>query len=216
MGVVLFDLDGVLTSRDTFGLLVRRRLVTSPWRLLLALPALALLPVAGDRPRLRAPVARSVVRVALAGESLTAVQSACRVLGAEFAATPAWLHREAVRRASEHLRRGDRVLVITATEEGLARTLLDSLGLEKVEVLASRLAPSRLGTRLSPHLYGAAKVEALLAAGIPPPWKAMYTDSVADFPVLREVERAVLVNPSRRLLTLACSLTGQVEVERWT
>lgn len=200
---VVFDLDGVITARDTFATLVTRRLVRAPWRLVLALPALPLMAATGARPQWRAPVSRYLVRVALLGSDVDGARDESRRLASEFARTPDWLCPAGLDAARRHLVAGDRVVVLTATEQTLARTLLDEVGLREAELLASELAPARGGVRMHPHTYGARKVEALRAAGVPRPWTVMYTDSWADSPVLAEVERVVLVAPSPRLLERA-------------
>jgi phosphatidylglycerophosphatase C len=194
--VVLFDLDGVLTSRDTFATLVARRLARQPWRLPLALPALPLLALGAAGPRLRGAVSRYLVRVAFLGVALRDGLRESRGLGAEFAARPAWLRAAALRTVREHLERGDRVLVVTATEGGLARALLDGVGLADVELVASRLVGAAAGLRLWPHNYGAAKLDGLLTAGVSAPWDAMYSDSAADLALLEQARSPVLVSPS--------------------
>lgn len=202
-GVVLFDLDGVLTRKDTFATLVTRRLRTSPWRLLLAVPALPLLALTVLWPRWRGPVSRYLVRIALLAASPESTRMVTTDLAREFVATPQWLNSPGLTAARRHLDSGDRVVVVTATEEQLARTLLDHLGLTAAEVIGSRVAPAALGAWLRPHNYGGAKYEALRARDVPRPWRVMYTDSWADAPVLRHVEQVVLVRPSPSLLRRA-------------
>jgi phosphatidylglycerophosphatase C len=197
--VVLFDLDGVLAHKDTFSVFTARRLRRRPWRLPLVVPALPVLALTGGCPALRGSTARYLVRVALLGADLQQVRRELVLLGGEFASTPQWLLAEGIERARQHLQRGDRVVVVTASEHGLARALLDAVGLEDAELVASKLSPKPLGLGLEPHNYGAAKVAALRAAGVAQPWAVMYTDSLADLPALRETERQVLVNPTSRL-----------------
>jgi phosphatidylglycerophosphatase C len=202
---VVFDLDGVITSRDTFATVVTRRLVRAPWRLVLALPALPLMAVTAGRPQWRGLVARYLVRVALLGSDLDRVGDEVSRLAAEFARTPDWLCPVGVEAARRHLAAGDRVVVLTATERTLARTLLDELGLGDAELLASGLVRAPGGVRMHPHNYGVRKLEALRAAGVPRPWTVMYTDSWADRPTLAEVQQVVLVRPTPRLLERARS-----------
>lgn len=210
---VVFDLDGVLTTRDTFATLVRRRLSRSPWRLVLALPALPVMAVTGSHPRLRGAVARYLVRVALLGERPEAARERTRELAREFARNPAWLCGPGVRAARGHLDAGDRVVVVTATERELARTLLDEVGLGAADVLASELSPALGGSRMAPHNYGPRKLETMEARGLPRPWAVMYTDSWADEAVAGAVDRVVLVNPSAKLVRRAHrSWPGRVDV----
>ncbi|WP_121256045.1 HAD family hydrolase [Nocardioides ferulae] len=212
-GAVVFDLDGVLTRRDTFATLVRRRLVHHPWRLALALPALPLMALTGTRPRWRAPVTRYLVRVALLGRDPDRVRQEARALAQEFARTPTWLCPAGLDAARRHVAAGDRVVVVTATEQTLARTLLVEVGLGEVELLASGLAPAPGGSRMRPHNFGHHKVRALRECGLPRPWTVMYTDSWSDSPVLAEVERIVLVDPTSTLLARARrTWPGRVEV----
>jgi phosphatidylglycerophosphatase C len=198
--VVLFDLDGVLTRRDTFETLVVRRLRTSRWRLAAAVPALPLLTLTARHPEWRGRVSRHLVRLALRGLSLDQARDLAIATGAEFARTPAWLNQELVERARGHLAEGDRVLVVTATEEHLARTLLDAVGLADVELVASGLARVAGGVGLRPHAYGRGKLRALRDRGVPLPWAVLYTDSLADEPVMRHVEEVVLIDPSPSLV----------------
>ncbi len=195
--VILFDLDGVLAREDTFSVFVRRQLRARAWRIPLAAPALPALAVTGELPTLRGLLARHVVRVALLGLSLEEATAALGALGREFAATPAWLYRDGIDCAREHLDEGHRVIVVTASERHLARALLDGAGLEGAELFASDLTQRRGGLELSPHNYGARKGQSLEAAGIERPWQRMYSDSVADLPTLRATQEQVLVNPSR-------------------
>lgn len=193
--VVLVDLDGVLTSRDTFETLVTRRLRASPCRVALAVPALPFSSVAALRPM----VARYLVRLALMGTTLEEAGALSAELGAEFARTPAWLHQGVAALVRHHLDAGDRVIVVTATETSLARTLLDGLGLGDAELVASQLSALRLGPGLRPHNHGPAKRRALARLGVPAPWSVLYTDSLADLPLMRDAQRVVLVGANDRL-----------------
>lgn len=201
--VVLFDLDGVLTRRDTFATLVSRRLRASPWRLAAALPAVPLLALTGRWPERRGPVARYLVRVALLGISPIEARRIGSELGAEFARTPEWINSTVVDLARQHVASGDRVVVVTATEEQLARTLLDGLHLTQVELLASGVATAPGGSGLRPHNYGRQKLRALVDLGIARPWALLYTDSLADGPVADQTERVVLVDADSTLLRRA-------------
>ncbi len=200
---VLFDLDGVITSRDTFATLVTRRLVRAPWRLALALPALPLMAATGARPQWRGPVSRYLVRVALLGTDPEGAREVGRRLAEEFARRPDWLCPAGLDAARRHLAVGDQVVVVTATEQTLARALLDELGLGRARLLASALTDAPGGSRMHPHNYGARKLETLRASAVPRPWTAMYTDSWADSPTLAEVDEVILVDPPPRLLERA-------------
>lgn len=213
--VVLFDLDGVLASRDTFATFVLRRFRRRPLKMLLALPVLPLLVATRRRPRLHGAINRHLVRVALLGDEVQEVRAEAAELGGEFARTATWILRPGVEQALNHLSRGDRVVVVTATERGLARSLLDGIGLTEVELVASELAQGRSGPRLQPHNYAGEKRRRLLAAGIAEPWEIVYSDSLSDEPLLIAARRRVLVNPSRTLLTRAQRRMSSVETATW-
>ena len=204
--VVLFDLDGVLTSKDTFATLVARRLRRSPWRLVGALPALPLMAATGRWPRWRGPFSRYLVRMALFGMTPEQARESTTDLGRDFARNPHWLNEDGIRAARRHVADGDRVVVVTATERSLARALLDELGLADVEVLASGLSGAPGGVRLRPHNYGSQKVSTLRANHVPEPWALLYTDSWADAPLMRSVDRVVLIGAGPGLLRRARKL----------
>lgn len=207
----LFDLDGVLTRRDTFATLVKRRLLAAPWRLALAAPALLPLGLTVRAPEFRAPISRYLVRVALLGLSPEQARTLSRALGREFAATAAWLNLELVERARRHLDHGDRVVVVTATERTLARELLDAVGLADAELLASELGAAPGGTGLRFHNYGRQKLRTL-SRRVPQPWSVLYSDSWADQAVMDHVDRVVLVTDSKRLLIRATRKWGSAVV----
>jgi phosphatidylglycerophosphatase C len=197
--VVLFDLDGVLTRRDTFSTLVVRRLRRSLWRVALAVPALPVLAATGRYPSVRGCASRYLVRVALAGMSLNAARDLSAELGREFARNHDWLRRDVMDAARDHDADGDRVVVVTATERNLAQALLDGVGLGGLELHASELGRTLTGPGLTRHNYGRRKRHTLTAAGVPQPWTVMYSDSWADHDLLDIVEEVVLVAPSDRL-----------------
>jgi phosphatidylglycerophosphatase C len=201
--VVLFDLDGVLTRRDTFTTLVTRRLRASPWRLMAAAPALPLLALTRRWPEGRAPLSRYLVRVALFGLSVERAEQIAVDLGAEFAANIEWLNPAVIDTARRHIAAGDDVVVVTATEHQLARTLLDALGLTGLRLVASEMRAVRGGVGLRPHNYGRRKLRGLQEHGVSRPWAVLYTDSLADAPVADRVSRVVLVDARADLLDKA-------------
>lgn len=210
--LVLFDLDGVLTRRDTFGGFVARRLTRSPLRLALALPLVPLLLV----PPARRQVVWLLVQLALAGMTTAEYRREAATHAARLAAAPRALHRAAIAAARRHLAAGARVIVVTASEEALARALLDRVGLAEAELVASRLR--RIGRRwwVECHNRGPVKPRQLAARGLAPPWEVAYSDAAVDFPMLAGARVAVLVNPSAALLARARrELPGDVRAVRW-
>lgn len=210
--VVLFDLDGVLTRRDTYAGFVTRRLVRGPLRFALALPLVPLLLV----PRTRRRAGSLLVHLSLVGLSVGRYRALAEGFGARLAVTPRAVHADCVAAMRRHLDDGARVVVVTACEETVARALLAGLGLDAVELVASRLRRDGRRWRVENHNLGEEKPRQLVARGIAPPWEVAYSDHAVDFPMLREARVAVLVNPSAALLARARrELPAEVRAVRW-
>ncbi len=189
---VLFDFDGVILRGDAFAEFVRARFRGARWRWVLAL--LLILPLLPAWPFTRRRITKTCVFVALAGLSEGRYRAAAQTFGGELARQPRRFHREALSCLRTHLANGDTVMVVTGCEETLVRSIFEALGLPGLPIVASRLAPGRLGMRVVLHNIGRRKVESLATAGVLPAWDVAYGDSVHDLPMLREAREAVLVN----------------------
>jgi phosphatidylglycerophosphatase C len=199
--VVLFDLDGVLVKGDSFALFMRCEGAVG-WRRAAGLGGLLAAAPLTLFPALRSRAIRLVVRAALVGISADELHRRTAAFGAALAKDPRRVLRDGVTQVREHLAAGDRVIVVTASEEKLARAFLDTLGLDGVELVASRLRPAV-------HNRGEAKVRQLAARGVGAPWQVAYSDSLTDLPMLRGARRAVLVNASPRTLSRARAALGE-------
>lgn len=212
--VVLFDFDGVLVRGDTFAMFIRERYARAWWRkvlvLLLAPALLLLLPFSQRR------VLRVLVRVGLLGLGSGRYQALAQAFANDLVHRPRQFLREGVRALRRHLAAGDRVVVVTGCEETLARGVLTGLGVDGVELLASRLRDGRLGMRSDRHNVGRRKVEALAAHGIDA-WQVAYSDSSQDLPMLAVAAEAVLVNASPKLCKRVEKALGRsvTRVEWW-
>lgn len=118
------------------------------------------------------------------------------------------VYREAQELIQHHREAGRRVLIISATPEGVVVPLGRYLGVD--EVIATRPkvdADGRYTGELDFHAYGPYKAEAIrsLAAreGIDLAASFAYSDSYTDRPMLETVGHPVAVNPDRQLLRLA-------------
>ncbi|WP_049622799.1 haloacid dehalogenase-like hydrolase [Frateuria defendens] len=188
---VLFDFDGVLIHGDAFGLFVRERYARSPLRKLLAalaLPWLLLRLLFG-----RWWLLRSLVHLALAGLDERRYARAAQAFAAALVRQPRRFNRDALQALRRHQAAGDRVIVVTGCEEVLVRGIFDELGLEGLEILASRLGPGWSGMRVRRHNFGPAKLRRLAEHGVDG-WALAYSDSVHDLPMLKAAGEAVLVN----------------------
>ena len=225
--VALFDLDGVLTRRDTFAGFVLMRLRRRPLRLALALPLVPFMLL----PATRRPAVTLAVKLALARLTVAAYRAEAAAFADALAASPRAIQRGCVAEARRHLDAGARVVFVTACEEAIARPLLDAVGLPEVELVASRLergggAAERAGGLLAGvrrrswhvvlHNLGEEKPRQLAARGIEPPWSVAYSDHAVDLPLLGGARVAVLVNPSAALEERARrELAAGVRTARW-
>ncbi len=104
----------------------------------------------------------------------------------------------AVARLHAHLAAGDRVVIVTGAEAGLARDLWRALGQPDVPVVGSSVRPAFGGFVGAEHTIGPRKLVALARSGIHPPFAAVYSDSFWDLPLLCETAHPVLVCPDAR------------------
>lgn len=215
--LVLFDLDGVVTTGDTMGVIVRQRLLAQSWRLILAAPAIAALRTTGRWPRCSRHPARLLVRLALLGLDVEQAHRHLAEVGARLGVTADFLHVDAVAAMRRHLDDGDLVVVITASVASMAQALLVAAKAPSVLVVGSDLADAVGGARLRPHAFSEGKLTALTRAGIPVASRRLYTDSLADLPLMLRSREPVLVNPSPRLARAAERALGRRPVcLRWS
>lgn len=196
--VILFDFDGVLVRGDSFSLFLRERARRQPWRATLLLALLPLAPLGAHR-RGRRLLVHLAIRMLLLGMRAERYQALADSHARVRALRRGCFIRDAVSALRRHLLRGDRVVVVTGCEEYLARALLESIGLDGIELVASRLREGRLGLAPEVHNVGREKLRQLAARGIDPPWACAYSDAGVDLPMLAVAESAVLVNPDEVL-----------------
>jgi phosphatidylglycerophosphatase C len=194
--VVLFDFDGVLIHGDTFGMFIRDRFAHAWWRKALVVLVspwlLVVLPFAWRR------AARVLIRIGLLGLGEARYRQAARDFAAVLVRRPRQFCRDGVRQLRMHLATGDRVLIVTGCEDTLVRAILEGLGVDGLDVLASRLRAGRLGMRPGWHNIGQRKVE-LLAQHDVAAWHVAYSDSQLDLPMLALASEPVLVNATPKL-----------------
>ena len=189
--VVLFDFDGVLFQGDSFRQFIQERYARSPVRKLLALTTLPWLLVAW--PISWRLAVRTLVHVGLLGVGERRYADEARAFAAALVRRPRQFYRDGLHALRRHQAAGDRVIVVTGCERAVVQGILDELGLEGLEVLASEFRPGLLGMRVKFHNVGRRKLERLTAHGVAT-WHLAYSDSLADIPMLKGAAEAVLVN----------------------
>jgi phosphatidylglycerophosphatase C len=189
--VVLFDFDGVLCQGDSYRQFMTERYARSPLRKLLAvamLPWLALVwPISWRHG------VRTLVHIGLLGVGERRYATEARAFAAALVRRPKQFYRDGLHALRRHQAEGDRVIVVTGCERAVVQGILDELGLEGLELLASEVKPGLLGMRVKFHNVGRRKLERLAAHGVAQ-WQLAYSDSLADIPMLKGAAEAVLVN----------------------
>lgn len=192
-GLVVYDLDGVITRKDTFTALVMSRLVRSPLRMLRSLSAATLL--LSER---KAQGSRRIAEVALSGMTDDSYTALAERLGRRFAADAKWIRGDTVQRIRRQHEQGSRIVIVTATEHRLAHTLLAAAEVPYDLLSASHLAATASGLRVADHRVGVRKVEALRELGEPIEHAEFVTDSLTDLPTAQAAARVVLIGASER------------------
>ncbi len=196
--IVLFDFDGVLVHNDLLESFLRNRFRRQPWRLLpmlLLLPIVLLLLVV---PLGRGLLTKLFVRLGLMGSRIATLEPELQRWGRARAPLPGVVVREGVLTLRRHVTSGDRVVVVTGCEQGLAHSLLDELALGDIEIIGSRLRDGWLGALPLVHVIGRRKITVLAERGIHAPWALAYSDSSRDTPMLKGAAEAILVNVDAR------------------
>jgi phosphatidylglycerophosphatase C len=188
---VVFDLDKVLLGGDASTLFLRGLLRQRPRRAIPLLLASPLLLAGAATPRLRPLGARLMTRLAGCSDVGDVADAYRSVLTVQPEAAVA----EAIACVRAHQRAGDVVVVATGCEETLARGFLAAIGLGDLDVVGSTgsLRPPRVH-----RATGGAKADMLAERGYPPPWSAVYSDSISDLPLFAATARPVLVNANEK------------------
>lgn len=211
--VFLFDLDGVLIRTDTMAAMISRRLRRRPLRLLAVLPLFLAALLTPPENHARARMNRRLVSVALRGLNRETYDQLARKVATDLASGPAVV-QQAVKECRYASDAGG-TAVVTASEEVIARTYLDAIGLADVPLIASRLEFTGRNPRLKPHNVGAAKLSAIRAAGFSLDQATFYTDSASDLPTARQARLTVIVNAGRRSTTVLTAGARQVISVTW-
>ncbi|MFI1385136.1 haloacid dehalogenase-like hydrolase [Embleya sp. NPDC020886] len=198
--LAVFDLDGTLVRGDSFGHCTRVLLRRARWRLV----AVALcLPIIGPMYAVHA-TRRHALALVLRLATIGLPAARFEELAHDFAAVRAVEGNRitiTLARARAHLAAGDRVVIATSCADPLAGAICRELGLAPVQVIASRLAPSRTGMRTLPACRGPRKVARIRAAGLTDPITHAYSDSSVDLPLLTEATHRYLIDPTPSHLT---------------
>jgi phosphatidylglycerophosphatase C len=195
---VVVDLDGVLSTKDTFTALLVRRFIRAPGRIVAVMPALWAWVTSRGDPERNAAAARRVAQLALRGLDEAAYESLAQDLTTRIAADPSWVHPEVIDLVRTLRGDGRRIIVATATERRLAELFLEAIGVDWDMLVASEISWGIDGPQLVAHRRGAAKLAALRDAGVIVEACRFYTDSFDDRATAEAAAELILVHPSRQ------------------
>lgn len=192
-GIVLFDLDGTLVRDDSFTRflveLLFRRPVGGALSSLVAGPLFAI-------PWTRRPAVNLWLWFATARMPNARYEElVTRFAERHYRPESGRPIEVALTRVKEHQSAGHRVVVVTGSEERLAREICRVIGLDGVEVVGSTLVRRWGALSADSHCYGPEKLVRLRQAGHEGPFVCAYTDSSADLPLLLAAVERVLVRP---------------------
>ncbi|MGC5075690.1 haloacid dehalogenase-like hydrolase [Agrococcus sp. DT81.2] len=192
---VVLDLDGVLSTRDTFATLLVAAARRAPLGSVRSAPELVRWVRAGrDVPR-HAAASREVARSLLRGMTAPSYDALASAVGERLGAVAA--RRSMVEVAARQRDAGAHIVVATGSEHRLAEAFLAAAGVQHDLLLASTLRWTPTGPVFDRHIRGAGKLAALRDAGIDIERRRFWTDSFDDFPTAQAAASVVLVAPSR-------------------
>lgn len=214
--LVLFDLDGTITRRDTYLAYLLGFLARHPARLLRAapLPLAVLRYLIGERDN--AWLKTTFLGAILGGMPRTLLASWTEIFLDRVLSSG--LRPGALRAIERHRTAGHRLILVTASLDFYAEPLGRRLGFDGV--LCTRAAYDAegrvTGALEGENCYGEGKLRrvqrylAEAAAGLP---VVCYSDHHADLPLLAFATAPVAVNPSRRLKRAA--RRQKIPIEDW-
>lgn len=194
--VVIYDLDGVVTRKDSFTALLLYRLRTSPVRLVLTLPR-AILWACARHSYDRARAARNIAARALRGMTDDEYTNLARSMGKRLGRDPNWIRQDMVERIQRQYAAGDHIVLATASEQRLAEALLEYAGVAYHTLSATQLRTTSAGITVQDHRIGHRKAQALEELGVPIADAEFVTDSATDLPTARLARQVTLVSTSR-------------------
>ncbi|WP_414121416.1 haloacid dehalogenase-like hydrolase [Corynebacterium nuruki] len=195
--VVVYDLDGVITTRDTFTTFTIEQLCRKPLRLVPAIPLAVRRFLSRDEAfRRRAGV--RIARIALRGLDDDEFTVRVTDFGRRVGAGRSWIRGSAVDRIRRQREHGATIIIATATERRLAAALLDRAGVPYDLLSASELSETPTGMDVTDHRLGERKVAALRELGVDIARAEFVTDSFSDLPTAREAESVILIGASRK------------------
>lgn len=205
-GIAVFDLDGTLTSTDTYKRFLRARLRAKPWRLLrcLSLPVYRLVAIRQKRDHVWLKL--KALRAVAAGSSRPELERFARRFAQQVIDTD--IPAAARERLEDHKASGDTLVLCSASFDFYVEAIGELLGVDAVICTRAVWANDRLRAEIDgENCYGKEKVrrlDAFVAERITRSDSIItaYTDHHSDLPLLEWADRPVAISPTRALLKL--------------
>lgn len=192
---VVLDLDGVLSTRDTFATLLVAAARRRPLTALRSAPELVRWLRAGHDVARHAAASREVARSLLRGMTEPSYDALANEVGSRLGWRAA--RGSMVEVAARCRLDGAHIVVATGSEHRLAVAFLAAAGVEHDLLLASTLRWTPTGPTFDRHIRGESKLTTLREAGIDVERRRFWTDSYDDFATAHAAASVVLVAPSR-------------------
>lgn len=193
--VAFFDVDKTITTQDTFLLLLREGLKSSPWRALLLVTFWPIFfSTALFRLKKRHAKSAALWSLTVGLGNQEAQEWLGQVVGQ--AASSLWLP-EALEEIRTLEAQGFEVIFVTASASAWIAPLLAAKGLHSRTLIGTRLKRFAGGVVLhGENCFGEEKVRRIQSdLGTDLHWAKGYSDSIADLPMLRLCQERILVTP---------------------
>jgi phosphatidylglycerophosphatase C len=193
--LVVFDLDGTITRHDTLVPYVVRLLVRRPWqlmRLIGAVPALLLFAIGrADHGRVKAALMKATLR----GRRRSELEAWTHDFVTRLLAKG--VHRRALDVIEQHRRKGDRLVLLSASPDLYVPAIARALGFDEAISTGVRWNDDRFdGELVTPNRRGQEKAHCVSELRHRHPGVTIfaYANGPADLPHLKLVDRPLLVN----------------------
>ena len=215
VNLVIFDLDGTISKRDTFKEILILGLIFRPHRILL-IP----LSVFDFMLYLIGIYTNSLVKERLLGRVFGGLsEKKIDVIVTRYKAffDKKNVHAEALKAIKNHQENNDFVILITASFDFYVNIIVSDIGFDKVICTRAETKEGRLtGLIDGQNCYSRRKVEELRDQFNLSDYSSIvcYTDHHSDLPLINECDFSYLVNPTEKLIAILKEM-DQFKVIKW-
>lgn len=199
----VFDLDGTLTSRDTYKWFLRNRLKARPWRGINCIPLAVQYWQARRDARDHVWIKQKALRAIVGGSHRDELLEFAAGFAREVCAND--VSDAARARLDAHRTAGDSLILCSASFDFYVEAVASVLGFDSVICTRAGWRDDRLSGEIEGlNCFGAEKIRRLDAlVGQERERVTAYTDHHSDLPLLEWADEAVAVSPTRRMRELA-------------